>query len=729
MRFFLLPALIFIAAITLPAQSFTETNGFRGGELYNLQTVQNQLFALSLDGVIRSEDYGETWEIVYESEPGINFHYNTVNGRLTSNDDLIFYSYFDETGNDTDQKLMYSADSGTTWSEVNLPPDFYLGLQRMNDKFFYAWYNDDLRCIDLSAEDFVFTSYEEPIFFGKRRTVADSFLFLHSLDTIFYSTDNINWTYKDVPEDTEVVIGNKTKLALTDDDLYVVRGRNLFKSALTDTIYQVVDTTYNTLVIAAADDYIYRRLHAGNDVIEINNVTGEELVLENTRYSSFGSVAFTDSLGFSSVRPVDPVTEDNTGYNPVVRFTRFANQPQQSVHIHNDADREYTTALTVVNNELFNCNHRGLHRYDEDENLWTFVSTPVAPSLDSLDNLENFCLGFLADTYYIGTRYNVYGSTDLENWELVPGSWRGADFFLTEGSKIFAVSEGGATYSTDNGNSWQENDGVVYNEGGTFPQLTLLLPPALRNDTLIMYGSPEAIGEPGMIFSADDGHTWQHYYTPNQTEPGFISDDEVYFFDLYSANAGTLRFAKADVTQPVSTWDLEFVFEVPGFTPVTQLYDYNFFKSDNTLLFTAPGVGIFASLNDGETWTLFDNEPASLYVTAMAATEDYFYFASKQFGVRRIEREFLVSEIRNSPSVRVRCFPNPTTKTAVFTLENLTLQNGTFTLFDATGRTVQRMNFTDNTFRFNRSDLANGLYFYKISEGERLLTAGKIVLE
>ena len=125
--------------------------------------------------------------------------------------------------------------------------------------------------------------------------------------------------------------------------------------------------------------------------------------------------------------------------------------------------------------------------------------------------------------------------------------------------------------------------------------------------------------------------------------------------------------------------------------------------------------------------------PTGTVIENMAAI--YFDFNEPVFtntAFHTIGRELVIMtniEKATAAPIRVNVSPNPTQERALFTLENLSLQDGTFLLYDATGHRVRQSDFTGNSFLFIRSGLSDGLYFYEISEGGISVATGKVVFE
>jgi uncharacterized repeat protein (TIGR01451 family) len=89
------------------------------------------------------------------------------------------------------------------------------------------------------------------------------------------------------------------------------------------------------------------------------------------------------------------------------------------------------------------------------------------------------------------------------------------------------------------------------------------------------------------------------------------------------------------------------------------------------------------------------------------------------------------------PNFAVKISPNPFSESAVFEtplspdcvgMSCLHIQRS-FELFDITGKMLRKEAFVGTTFEFYRKDLSAGIYVFKISEGGKLLSVGKLVVQ
>ncbi len=78
----------------------------------------------------------------------------------------------------------------------------------------------------------------------------------------------------------------------------------------------------------------------------------------------------------------------------------------------------------------------------------------------------------------------------------------------------------------------------------------------------------------------------------------------------------------------------------------------------------------------------------------------------------------------------VSVMPNPFSEQATLKLDNAQLENGTLELYDVLGNKVREIqNLSGSSFIIGREALPAGIYFYMISEGNTLITSGKLSVE
>ncbi|MFK7773330.1 MAG: T9SS type A sorting domain-containing protein [Saprospiraceae bacterium] len=97
------------------------------------------------------------------------------------------------------------------------------------------------------------------------------------------------------------------------------------------------------------------------------------------------------------------------------------------------------------------------------------------------------------------------------------------------------------------------------------------------------------------------------------------------------------------------------------------------------------------------------------------------------------ENFFIVSiETPSEKSLaQVKVHPNPFSQFVNFEIEGLVIENGTFKLYDVTGKLMRLQKFNNNTFTFTfqKKDLQAGMYFFTIEENGQLISNGKLIAQ
>jgi hypothetical protein len=113
-------------------------------------------------------------------------------------------------------------------------------------------------------------------------------------------------------------------------------------------------------------------------------------------------------------------------------------------------------------------------------------------------------------------------------------------------------------------------------------------------------------------------------------------------------------------------------------------------------------------------------------------TETLLCFENKNgvvFKSRNDNQECFLSSLGNEFNTQnnIKIYPNPLIESAIFETPLSIL--GDFQLFDITGKLLRNEPFVGTSFEFHRKGLSAGIYVFKISEGGKLLSVGKLVVQ
>jgi len=78
--------------------------------------------------------------------------------------------------------------------------------------------------------------------------------------------------------------------------------------------------------------------------------------------------------------------------------------------------------------------------------------------------------------------------------------------------------------------------------------------------------------------------------------------------------------------------------------------------------------------------------------------------------------------------VNLHVYPNPSHSRINFEIESKNLQNLKLSIYNSLGQKVRYINHIEgNVIQLDRFDLANGLYYYKLTDGQKIIRTGKFV--
>jgi hypothetical protein len=80
------------------------------------------------------------------------------------------------------------------------------------------------------------------------------------------------------------------------------------------------------------------------------------------------------------------------------------------------------------------------------------------------------------------------------------------------------------------------------------------------------------------------------------------------------------------------------------------------------------------------------------------------------------------------PSVKVKLSPNPANRFLKIELDT-NLENGYFEVYDAQAKLINQVPLNGNMGQINVSDLSNGMYYYKLTENNKLLNSGTFIVK
>jgi hypothetical protein len=276
------------------------------------------------------------------------------------------------------------------------------------------------------------------------------------------------------------------------------------------------------------------------------------------------------------------------------------------------------------------------------------------------------------------------------------------------------VSPGGVFRTTDNGTSWTA-------AGAPFSYFNRMT----QVDSNLFAGT-----EYGVFVSTNDGTSW------TAVNSGLTS---LYIDDL--AVSGTNLFAGTTEggvflsTNDGMSWSPvnNGLIKQNGYVPPVSAFAFS-----GANVFAGTGGGVFLSTNNGTSWTAVDTGLTSLYVTALAVSGTNL-FAGSEGGVWRRPLSEMITSVDASfgsepGSFRLeQSFPNPFNPSTTIRYGLPQRSSVTLAVFNTLGQKITTLvNETQEAgyqeVKFDGTNLASGVYFYRIQAGSFVQTKKFVLL-
>lgn len=146
-------------------------------------------------------------------------------------------------------------------------------------------------------------------------------------------------------------------------------------------------------------------------------------------------------------------------------------------------------------------------------------------------------------------------------------------------------------------------------------------------------------------------------------------------------------------------------------------------------LFVATDVGVLATDDEGVNWTVLGANLPSVVVTDLHIHEDSQFLFAATFG-RSTYKIDISDDILGVGatlfSSEVKVFPNPASDKVTISKPNASGKTSA-AIYDVMGRSVKQLDFKEKELHFSVGNLQPGIYYLKISEGEKQTTKKLIV--
>ncbi|MGA7721806.1 MAG: T9SS type A sorting domain-containing protein [Ignavibacteriaceae bacterium] len=286
--------------------------------------------------------------------------------------------------------------------------------------------------------------------------------------------------------------------------------------------------------------------------------------------------------------------------------------------------------------------------------------------------------------------------------------------------------------STDDGVSWG-NLSISYEEIFSLTASDNNFIYAFAED----FGSPEVgvTGPSYLIRSTDNGNNWKNIFTFYNDYSTVIPEN---FNSLSSCFNGNIFFSSNLGIYRSTNYGDNWV-KIDSLSNHTEFENFTFYSdSYGSVGFASNSYGIFSTKDNGQTWICIDS---SLQATAMAVGADnYLYVGTSKLGLLRSTfsiKSFLTNVTNHELKKQFlleQNYPNPFNPTTTINYSLPEPGIVTIKLYDIVGREIKTLinegKSTGNySVQFNGSNLASGVYFYRMQSGSFVETKKLILMK
>ncbi|MEQ1587184.1 MAG: T9SS type A sorting domain-containing protein [Cyclobacteriaceae bacterium] len=413
--FFIFVLVLFTISVSYSQNEWKQLpNGFYGGHVISLATVDETIFAGTLGGLFRSSDNGNTWIRIGEGLPG-----QSVYSMVTVSNTL--YVALNGGG------PYLSDDLGETWQPIIIPESKIIGKLVAIGETLYGISGDGL-LFSFTHSQTNATEINTGVEGVSSLESSGTTLFLGSYSHGLYFSTNAGstWTkYIDYPgingvfaldSDGSVIIAwtNLSMLISTNEGVHWTSMNNPY-------IANTIHVMNNNVLLAGTVEHASISYDNGFSWIDAPNLPGMSCITSNTAGTYVGS--------FSGIfRSLDGGTtwdEANTGIT--------------SANVR---------SVVMLNNKLFASSFNMIYRSLDLGNSWQRLNTPI-PYGQGIMSLHVSGPNILAGTFNEGT---FVSSDEGVTWNQV--NLAGATSFAQHGTDVYASSISGIFVSKDYGMTW-----------------------------------------------------------------------------------------------------------------------------------------------------------------------------------------------------------------------------------------------------------------------------------
>lgn len=701
--FIFLVCLMFLSVNSLKAQWKRINLGPTGWEVHAVTAMGSYVLAGTIAGINRSTDYGADWASVTSS----------ITLCFASIDSIIIAG--------TDAGVILSSDMGAAWIMPDTSMRYYITSLAVKDTIIFAGtlqngifrstnFGTSWTAVDSGLGDFqnlveaiavkgdtIFAGTHSGLCFStnngnKWTTVSgdalnslqfinciasyNSFIFVGTPGGMFRSTDN---GYSWETDNNGISFGASIfSIFVTDSDVFIGTTERVYKSTDNGASWTKSDSglpVYPKQVFSIASG---------------PNKTGGTNLYAATDNGVYLSIDNGANWEAENKGTVDNEVRSITGLGPKV--------------------------FAVINGSpiFFSTDYGTTWRAAKDSGLVTKVNP----------NLTATSYGLYAATSDSG----IFVSSDNgDNWKSINGgvmdTLHPLDIVQSGPNLIVSTNNNGIFLSSDNGTNWK----IASNN---MPKSVSALS--------IVDSNIFAVFEYGMYRSTDNGENWikvnNFYYTGYfNGQTGIVSADGVLFLSNGHAGIVDTTGGYFRSTDNGKTWIIDRNWSIKYGGSAFSLFAY---ASD---IFTAPWTYLYVSTNNGDSWNKLGGDLES--IISSVYVNDSSVFVGNFQGIWQMPLKDIVSSVKQ-PALQTspgsfklwQNYPNPFNPSTTIMYDIPKLSQVIISIYDILGRKIKTLvnaQMVPGHYRvnFNASDLASGVYFYRLTAGSFVQTKKLLLIK
>jgi photosystem II stability/assembly factor-like uncharacterized protein len=308
---------------------------------------------------------------------------------------------------------------------------------------------------------------------------------------------------------------------------------------------------------------------------------------------------------------------------------------------------------------------------------------------------------FMDNKFKLVTNGTVYTSTNLQTWDFESVHSVFTARNLKKVNNLYFQGGEGRFATSTNGTTW-----ITPMNSGDYLDL------AFGNNIYVLVGRQAA---KGILYTSTDGVTWDTVFE--------VADDLDMFYSV-DFHDGSFILAGNNGIIGKSTNGTDWTFSTPmgspnSFFSIRYILDHWVVSAFNKVYYSP----------DGETWTQATITGGS--ISNLKRVEAYngigFIPGSNGRIIKTNEDALSINQLENTANA-ITLYPNPaSTHFTVNVHENLLAENTQLYLYNQLGQRVQQAALNATQTNIAIDQLPSGIYYYQISNGDKIVKTGKVI--